>query len=380
MPDNILSKLFFENTNGWNNVFPNGGVPLYNSDIRALENTSKMYGAWTCLKDYDCIISGCLVDEVNTTTKQVKITEGYFIIGGIVYHTEGFTTTYPFSLIPGSETSDDRIFKNGDTFSVATTFNYSIKTTGFSDYDVPGSNQPTKPIKPVLSNEIFFDPFTNQRLEYIQSNSTKSVGEIVLNWSVQSRVGRIFTTQTGKSIVGSEILYEFKEDGVLVSAGRWKYYGWTKYVGSEVIKLNNSLAGSLVGNLNDVITIQKKNIPAHKHNGGTLIANTAGAHKHNITYSGDNSLDNPGQFPNSRNNPDIFMPWADMGMQAAGDHTHTISGNTGDGTADGLKVNPDPINILPASINMTAYIYGGYNTYDTSYYIRNGFHKDHYNF
>lgn len=370
MPDNILSKLFFQDTNGWNNVFPNGGVPLYNSDIRALENTSKMYGAWTFLKDYDCIVSGCLVDEVNTDIKTVKITEGYFVISGIMYHTDGFTTTYPFSLIPGSQTSDDRIFKNGDTFAVATTYNYSIKTIGFSVYDVPGSNQPTLPIKPDnLVNEIFFDPFTNQRLEFIQTYTLRSGGECIWNNNLAAQTARLTLTQTGNPIIGLEVLLEFQTGGgsiFLPSNGRWKYYGWRKSIYQGLIpRINNASTTTQTGN--DTVVLTKSNLPRHKHGYGTL----------GLTDSLNFILDTPSRANDIDRGNSSSSFSLDSITATNFKHTHSLYGSVDDGSSDGLSANPDPVNISPKTLNFAVYEKVPTNT---SYYIRNNINNNHYQF
>jgi hypothetical protein len=359
------SKLFFENTDGWSNNFPVGGVPLYNNDVKALENTSKMYGSWARLRNFNCIIDGCLVDELNTTTKTVKITEGHFIINGIVYFTEEFTTTYPFELIQGTEVADTRVFKNGDVNDVAIEFSHTIKTTGFSTYNEPNSASVLTNIKPTNITGIFFDPFTNQRLEYIERNIMARIGYTEL--LTVSPTAPITKTQTDKSVVGTALI-----DCDYQDRGRWWNYGWQVSAATgNLLRINNTSIGLPSGSNEIILTTE--NLPpllvssnTHAHQ----FTNAYSAHQANI--GGGITFDyktsklganlNLVEAPATLNIDSDNHPYAFLDLTDNHTHSHTLVG------ADGFPLQKKPITINPKATNYAGLVFVGA---DTSYYLKN---------
>lgn len=239
----LKSKLYFPNPD-LSNEFPLGGVPLFNTDLNQLEVNGRLNGIWALAKDMNVIVSGCLVDELNLNNKTVKITAGTFIIDGIAYYTNGFTTTYPFSLRKGTETADTRTFESGSTYDVAIEYDYSINNS-FTDLNA-------LPQDLNLTNEIYFSPFTHQRLEYFLSNFNLGLGELRMGNYLQP----FLKTETGKDIIGGACSEFF--NGV----GRWKYYGYVQENTNYFPQISNN--SNSVGGANSV-TLSASNLPEHLH-------------------------------------------------------------------------------------------------------------------
>lgn len=89
-----------------------------------------------------------------------------------------------------------------------------------------------------------------------------------------------------------------------------------------------------LGSTGGDVKLGVEHLPAHDHGAGTFAADMAGQHQHTIRRAGDTGShsDRVAQGgSNSAGNPDTF---------AAGDHTHTISGTSGQTGGDGKYLPP----------------------------------------
>jgi microcystin-dependent protein len=105
----------------------------------------------------------------------------------------------------------------------------------------------------------------------------------------------------------------------------------------------------------DSVILTKANLPTHKHGVNTVLTDngqvtisTNGAHNHNINISTPNA-----------SGINLYEATTDVGdgninTSTDGGHNHSISGDTGDGTSDGL--NADPFNNRPSYITMPHFI------------------------
>jgi hypothetical protein len=316
-----ILKLYNRDSNGFaDDTSMLGGLPLYVDDIFLLENNSMLFGLYSMLKGWSCVLSGCLVDNLNTSTKTLSMTEGLILINDLIYYVPAITNqSYPFSFIKGTETIDSRGFQDGNVKDVATSYDYAIKT---SFTYIAGNNYPTN----IISEEIYFDPFTTQRAEYILSNSNKASKELLIT---ESNFFNITKTETGKNIVGGSL------SAFTNNQFRWKYYGYSMIDEHRVLR--SSGLTTLVNGGADTLTLKKGNVPAHKQGLGSLVTDSQGISFRIPLYVNDSD----------RGGGSSLFSLDDQ-VPKDTTHSHAILGDTGDGTADGLKISPDPITILPA--------------------------------
>lgn len=247
---------------GANNLptdFAIGGLPLFSDDIKQLETNANIWGITSVLKGWSVILSGCLVDEVDTDSNLCTVTSGLVLIDDIVYEFDGYTGTYPFSITPGIQTTDERIFKDGNLKSVAIEYDYAIRTAF-----TPVAN---KPYPSDLSwNEIYFDPFCGQRAEIVLNNLQREIGEtktnVLSSTNYQSSL-IIERTETNKQITGSS-----KPNRYILGNMRWANIGWSEF-GNPTKNIRNSTSMTSAGNTggadSNTVTLDISNIPQHHH-------------------------------------------------------------------------------------------------------------------
>lgn len=307
-----------------------GGLPLFNDDIIQLETNAIQFGIPSMFKGYSLILSGCLIDDLNITTKKCSITEGIILIDDVIYNIPRLENqTYPFSIIAGAQTIDTRTFQNGEPKDVSIEYFYAIKTSFVFDVN---ANYPNN----LTTKEIYFDPFSLQRKEYLLSNQSKGIGELIFT---KNSIFNITKTQTGKNIVGGAISCLNAFGNTL----KWKYAGYTIFNNGTSQYLKNTLLGQTPVNTGGRTTMMLMiaNLPAHSFS-FSATTSTDGEHSHYNTYVGDSSLDSGGQFPLARQNADIYQGWSTLGLRPAGNHSHTITGNTNT-LGSSSPINLDPL-------------------------------------
>ncbi len=352
----MLTKLWNRDlTNGFASDIPLGGLPVFTEDLQDAQNIStELYGSLALLKGWSCVLRGCYIDDLNISTQRCSITEGIILLNDICYYVPALTNvSYPFAFIKGATTIDSRLFKDAGVKDVAISYDYGIQTS----FTYPTGLNLNSTIPSNLSNEaIYFDPFTAQRFEYLIQNNSKGQGEII---SINNNLNVISKSETGKAIIGGTL-------GALVNgSGRWKYLGYTNFVNNEFC-LRNSVT-TTVGTLNGVndITLSKGNIPIHVHDKGTLANSSNGSHVHGVTIGKSIGSDGTsGSFQSSA--IDGTFP-ANISIDAAGNHTHTISGQVGDATADGLKASPDSFSVKSNSLYVNMLQWNGYQSIQSFY-------------
>lgn len=311
--------------------FEEGGVPYYNTDVLNSQDNAQLWGIPSMYRDYNIILSGCKVDELNLSTTTIKIQEGYALIQNLVYKVPAYNGTYPVELKVSDPVVEQRDFKSGETHDATLKYTISWVTTLTT---ATATNHP-----------IQFKPFSNQRLESFQNNMGKVQGEIRELYITSTNRKK---TDTGKTIQGGSV--------PLADSGM--FAGWTQVISNNVtvgydpantvrtlgfeFGLNNSLLNSL-------------HLPAHRHetnngvNGSTtkvdtvadhnhkvdLQTNVNGVHHHDFSRSGDNTLDHSGHYPLLRQNGDVtvypnYGGNSNAGMRDAGSHTHDVAGLTQD--------------------------------------------------
>lgn len=108
---------------------------------------------------------------------------------------------------------------------------------------------------------------------------------------------------------------------------------------SQPVVGTNGYATNNVGGLNTV-TLSKSNVPPHSHNSGSLYTNPSGAG----TYYASPSLEYKGISTSGTSGTNVYTQNGQNSRNTItvniNNHTHTMAGNTGDGTADGLTGTP----------------------------------------
>ncbi len=331
-----LTTLFNRDANQQISQLPLGGMPIFLEDIQNLEQAAIAYGISSQLDGWSVILSGCLVSNVNLLTNKLDLTSGYFMIDNIIYYTEGLTDqTFPFSFVPGTQTDDNRIFDDGDSKTVAINYDYGINVS--FTYDVSSSYPQELFSDP---KQIFFDPFTHQKQEYVLANLSKSVNEAIFVRSAPL----VTYTETGNLIVGGQLSL-YTSDSL-----KWRFFGY--YIRSGTGYIKSVGTASVVSNVSvgdNLIPVSA--IPPLTYGKGTLVTASAGNHDHdfnNLLYPTLGSTSNPniiipansgngkpltGINPvnNSVNANSKMLAIADS-TDAAGTHIHQITGRTNSGS------------------------------------------------
>jgi hypothetical protein len=324
-----------------------GGLPLFNDDLTMLQQNAFQFGIPSIYKSFSLVLSGCYVDDLNTTTKKLSLTEGYVMIDNIVYYIPRLENqTYPFSIIPGTVSTDSRVFQSGEVKDVTYEYNYAITTSFTFDSNqysqLSGTNfittTYTYPYPDELYNnykQIYFDPFTAQRIEYVQNNFNTDVKLTKLKEGLT-----VDKTETNKSIIGNSLsmIENFPWNSL-----KWKYMGYSYLNEFKYLKIMNPNGnyGSTGGS--NYVTLTKANIPAHVHNTGTFsISTNSSTQLGNFEVPIMKSTLN---YIRATSGAYVFDVNDSRGYNTQ--HTHTLSGNSGNGTADGLKQTPDAFTVQP---------------------------------
>lgn len=395
-------KLFnFDPVNGLPEPISIGGLPYFAEDIEALQANSTTFNLNAMLAGWSVIISGCEVDEVNVGTKQIKVLPGIVQLatdqGDIKYYFEGYEGTYPFSIIPGTIEPDDRRFFDNVMRNVGEDYNYATRTS-FNVLNAEG--YPTD----LSYNEIYFDPFTDQRAEYVIQNMGKGKGEMIQSWITDNDLTTEYT-ETHRSIVGGSIS-SLTTSGNFYKGNYFSFLDWGRFNTIERV-LVNGRAGELdrLTGGNEEVILQNRQIPRHDHelgdDGGTSTAlGTAGIHAHSSgTYQTDTHDGHTHSIPagggSSGPRAEISVDTSGGGYNKtsglggahshdvqgssgdAGNHTHSfLSGSkTGGGSISGLKDNPTPIDVRQPFVKVGAKIYAGYDEIFGTYNVRPSFYK-----
>jgi hypothetical protein len=315
-------KLFNRGSNNLPTDISLGGLPLYNDDLVQLESNAYQFGIPSILRGWSVILSGCLVDDLNISTKKLSLTEGYVMINDIVYYIPALTNqSYPFSIIPGSTTIDSRPFQDGTLRDVSVSYNYALKTSFTFNAN---ENYPTN----LGVNEIYFDPFSAQRYEWVTGNMGKSAGEQQITTKTLTSITE---TQTGKLIVGGAL-------SVIATYGsqlKWKYLGWSPITLGKYLK-NIPITSAITSGGRASFTLGKPNIPTHTHTftGGATDSKLGTVYTPQKTGDVDRGS---GSSTFSLDSQDSYNL----------SHSHSVTGVIGDGSADGLGASPIAVNLDP---------------------------------
>lgn len=347
------NNVFFPATNTIDGFFtaplPLGGVPVYTDDLVQLEDNSLYYGLYALLNSWNCVLSGCLIDTLNTNTNQLTMTEGIIIINSIVYYVPAITTpmTYPFSYIPGAVDADERLMQTNVLQQVANTYNFAIKTN--FTYTA-GNIYPDN----ITDGEIYFDPFTAQRAEYIIANINKGYNELLLT---EANIYSINKTETGKSIVGNVL------SAVTTNQGQtwfqWRYYGYSMLNQQKVLR-SAGLNSTLIDGGNDSSTLTYNNLPAHWHGVSQGVGNgtpqkVANVTTDTITFNNSNINNGPNKSFNAGNGGNVLLNYTTESL--------SVTGNTDSGY--GFDNNPlaakTPLSTLPTYRSSYHFSWQGYS-------------------
>lgn len=362
-------KKYLVGGNGLPTDFSIGGLPLFSDDIKQLETNAQIFGLYSMLRGWAVILSGCHVSNVDTDSSTCDISEGLVLLDDVVYQFNGLIgQTYPFSIKKGAEIIDTRVFRDGNSKDVGIEYEYTIRTSFLYPNGSPNSDQPY-PNDIIGGEEIFFDPFTAQRSEYVLKNLGHVIGEFKMgNWTTNNVLKT--TDDFGNNIIGSQELRNFTLSGL----GRWSNLGWVQNnTTSQNIRLSSLSQGAQIGGkANNEVTLGRNNLPPHKHNRGDYVTTEDGAHVHNFTVSGDLNLDSGSIYPLLRQNPDIDIADTPAGMTTEGLHTHTLQGHSGDGSHIGNFGGcvGESFDITNAYRNVASFYYEGYfvTNFQNGYY------------
>lgn len=369
------TKLWNRDADGFASEIPVGGLPVFTDDLQSMQDVStELFGTLGLLKGWSCVLRGCLVDELNTQAKTVTITEGIVLINDTIYYFPGVTNqTYPFSIVKGTETVDSRIFKDAGVKDVAITFNTGIRTS--FTFGSPGSTLESLMPTNLSEEEIYFDPFTAQKAEYILKSLSTDKDEVKSLASTSS----VDQTETGKSVVGGSLNYLTGQ-----GEGRWKHLGWRSYnfitQGRQFVLRNGGTTGTIGGSNSVVLT--RGNIPTHTHGSGNLATGSetdsddiatrtaTGAHGHDFTGQPPTQFGSTTFFTKipGPTQPGLTGPSIPTFIDSqTGDHNHIIKGYTSDGAvgqniATQLKANPDSIDVKGESLSVAMFRWESYTS------------------
>ena len=361
------TKLFNQDPDGLMSQVSLGGVPIFTEDLQMIQdNSTELYGMLSLLKGWACTLRGCLVDKVNINNNTIKVLPGIVILNDKLYEFPGYEGTYPFSIVPTGPTYiDTRIFKDGNAVDVATSYGVAIRTN-FTPGSNDGTLNGTMPTD-LSTNEIYFNPFTAQRSEYIIANASKMRQEIKQLWKGSS----FSKTETGRDMDGGSLSF------VVGDSCRWKYLGWTNFESSDQFVLRNkgNSQSERSSDGSNVIKLTKGNLPEHQHSednaayGGTLTAiELSSDHSHFLAASdgtkasaaefGSETVDSGGgAIVNGSEFKEINKTMND------GKHSHYIAGKTGrrDDTWGGT---PDAFSTKSYSLYCLTIEFYGYGSID----------------
>jgi len=337
-----------------------GGMPIFGKDLQTLNDNARVLSMNSMLKGWSVVLQGCQVDEINTSTKTVKVLPGIIqlatTIGDIQVSFDGYEGAYPFAIRIGSVTADDRVFKDGQLKNVGELYTY---TTRDSFGTLNSAGYPTD----LEAGEIYFDPFTDQRAEYVLSNLATGYRTLKQRYVTDSYLS-IATTETGKPVVGSSIS-QLNDSG----SYKYKHFGWSD-IGQDADFKNRFAFNAEKGTLDlstigeESVKLSVNNLPQHQHetttNGGNITTEVAGDHTHNFNWDPEPPVATTGlgNTQSAVSGPPSVDAIAELEIENAGSHTHTINGNTGKGV--GIPTSAEEIDIRPRSIRVQGMLWEGY--------------------
>ena len=323
------TKLFNQASDGFMSEVSLGGLPIFTEDLQMMQdNSTELYGMLSLLKGWACIVRGCLVDEVNINSNTIKVLPGVVILNDKLYDFPGYEGAYPFSIVPVGPTDiDTRIFKDGNAVDVATSYGTGIRTN-FTAGSNDGTLNGTMPTD-LSTNEIYFNPYTAQKAEYIIANKAVMRQEMKQLWK-----GSTFTkTETGRDMVGGSL------DFIVGNKCRWKYLGWSNFeaAGQFVLRNKGNSQGARSQDGSNSIRLTKDNLPEHQHSeetgyGGSLLATDLNSeHSHTVTWSNGQptKAQSSERFKYGANDQAANITSSTNAVVDGGSHSHFISGKTG---------------------------------------------------
>lgn len=379
----MSTKLWNTGTDGFTSDFSLGGLPIFTEDLQMMQNNAtEIYGMLSLLKGWSCVVRGCLVDEVNTSAKTIKVLPGVVLLNDRLYTFDGYEGVYPFAIRKSVQEVDTRIFKDGSTKDVATSYNVGFRNA-FTFGPVGSTLESLIPTD--LSNEeIYFDPFTAQKASLILKNLSVSLKEMK---SIYGN-SEITKTETGKSIVGNSLNW-------LVNGreGRWSYLGWGSFVTSPDFTLRNAgIEGGVpgTGSGSNNVRLSLTNIPKHIHSSGNFKTGNvndtddsiddgtnhlSGEHTHNLNRREAGNYSPNVEFQDTRFSTINFVNEPNRisvagGVQTGGEHSHPVYGFTGEG--EGLLGTAEAIDIKGSSLYCRMLAWNGYNSVESFYKFNAG--------
>lgn len=344
-----------------------GGLPFFNRDINdAQDNSTVLFGITSILRGVNCILEGCLVDEVKTDKSYIKVSKGTILLEGIVYQVDEYEGIWPFAYIPGTEEIDTRTFESNDSVDVAVKHGYTT-TTSFTYPSGSGFNSvfPNN-----LTAGIYMNPFTMQRAEYLIGNNSKKLNEITSIYGEDV----IRKTETNKTIEGGTFSAKHSS-----GKGQWADFGWTNLKDSISSGSNPRMAiadgsknpGSGNGKEHSA-SLVLRNVPRHVHRSGTLgMSSFGGEHFHAVKGKTIN-FENGGHASEAlgeagvQNHDGSFKTGNPAGSDD-GSHGHDIFGTTENGSNLGsggsqLPSTPDSFSVEGAAFYVKMLKWDGYRT------------------
>ena len=384
----MSQKKYNTDVNGLPIGFETGGVPLYTEDLVAFQSNALNYNINAMLEGWSVVLSGCLVDEINVSTKTVKVTPGIVQLatdeGDICYNFPGYEGVYPFSIIPGSIIADDRPFKDGSVKNIGENYTHAIRTS-FADTNDYG--YPTD----LRYDEILFRPFTDQRAESVILGLGRTRNEISQTWmSSDMRAYQTTLTDTNKTIVGGTI-------GLVTSVDNFHKYGafgymdWGKLHSDKKVLMNVG-AGDFNSNPSggqDSVQLNRGHIPRHHHesrsNGGSLDVDGPDRTTGNVTVQTNLFLPRQTIFYEPGSSSKVVHVPSDPSTTLhtttePGGHHHniadaTVEGRTGGGGENGLQDSPTEIDLRQKHLEVGSRIWIGYQGMFNFYKVRNSFKR-----
>lgn len=195
-----MSFQYLRDSNFLPTSLPNGGFPIFLNDVYNLQN----YEYQNSNREFNGVLSGCLVDTLNTTTKTLTLTDGIIQIDGIQVFIPSASYEYPFAFtITGSTVN--RTFNDSSQKTIGIDYSVVVRTS-FSYNALSGETTfayPNDYTTGTTVSEIYFDPFTCQRLENYQKWKQMFDGESVMVARFASNT--IDLTETGNAYTGTKV-------------------------------------------------------------------------------------------------------------------------------------------------------------------------------
>lgn len=317
---------------GFASTIPLGGLPVFTNDLEVIQNNIILFGVGSLLSGYDCILDGCEVDKLNTTTKKFTVLPGRVLIQGIVFAFDGIVDgTYPMQLVVGTLTPKTRAFKDGTNPDV--TIHYALGIlTSFAGVNEGGDTLKER-MPDALARGVYFDPFCGAKSEFILRNRASGLKEQIPIWNSSE----ILITETGRGYTGPKLNWILPSN-----EGRWKWLAWQSHSSKGDFVLRNAGnggnpgAGTQNSSTKNFVQIQKENLPRHQHSeadgfdGSLKATSPISGHKHTWT-AGEPAKRQAESFKEGGGNTIIVEGDENntTDIATSGEHEHNIGGSTG---------------------------------------------------